>query len=197
MYTLEQIKKAIQAKGYVWFDSDTNYDINIVGVRTSSTGKAVTNKFDDFITVSYKLNGEQKFHCWKCTTDPGTKAVKEYHNPNGVARLVPNQYRGSHRVDLHQGKYEALKQQKPVKVYRDKNKDMTFDETVIQEGLFGINIHRSNPKTESEFVENWSEGCQVFKAAKDFAEFMKICNESKKIHGNSFTYTLIESKDIA
>ena len=51
MYTLEQIKKAIQAKGYVWFDSDKNYDINIVGIRTSSTGKAVTNKFDDFITV--------------------------------------------------------------------------------------------------------------------------------------------------
>jgi hypothetical protein len=104
MYTLEQIKKAIQAKGYVWFDSDTNYDINIVGIRTSSTGKKVTNLFDDFITVAYKVNGEQKFHCWKCTTDPGTKAVKEFHNPNGVARLVPNQYRGSHRVDLHQGK---------------------------------------------------------------------------------------------
>ena len=146
--------------------------------------------------MSYKVNGEQKFHCWKCTTDPGTKAVKEFHNPNGVARLVPNQYRGSHTIGLHQGKYEALKQQKPVKVYRDKNKDMTFDETNIQEGLFGINIHRSNPKTESEFVENWSEGCQVFKAVKDFNEFMKICNLAKSVHGNSFTYTLIESKDI-
>jgi hypothetical protein len=196
MYTLEKIKKAVQAKGYVWFDSNSNYDLNIVGVRTSSTGKAVTNKFDDFITVSYKVNGEQKFHCWKCTTDPGTKAVKEFHNPNGVARLVPSQYRGSHTIGLHQGKYEALKQQKPVKVYRDKNKDMTFDETNIQEGLFGINIHRSNPKTESEFVENWSEGCQVFKAVKDFNEFMKICNLAKSVHGNSFTYTLIESKDI-
>jgi hypothetical protein len=196
MYTLEQIKKAVQAKGYVWFDSNTNYDLNIVGVRTSSTGKAVTNKFDDFLTVSYKVNGEQKFHCWRCTTDPGTKAVKQFHNPNGVARLVPNQYRGSHAVGMHQGKYEALRQQKPVKVYRDKNKDMTFDETNIQEGLFGINIHRSNPKTESEFVENWSEGCQVFKAVKDFNEFMKICNLAKGVHGNSFTYTLIESKDI-
>ena len=42
MYTLEKIKKAVQAKGYVWFDSNSNYDLNIVGVRTSSTGKAVT-----------------------------------------------------------------------------------------------------------------------------------------------------------
>jgi hypothetical protein len=196
MYTLEQIKKAVKAKGYVWFDSDTNYDLNIVGVRTSSTGKKVTNLFDDFITVSYKLNGEQKFHSWSNTTDPGTKAVKELHNPNGVARLVPGQYRSSHEIGLHQGKYEALKQLNPVKVYRDANKDEVFDENKVQEGIFGINIHRSNPKTESTFVENWSEGCQVFKKVKDFNEFLAICKQGSKVHGNKFTYTLIESKDI-
>jgi hypothetical protein len=89
-----------------------------------------------------------------------------------------------------------MRQVKPVKVYRDKNKDMTYDETVIQEGLFGINGHRSNPKTESEYVENWSEGCQVFKRLKDFNEFMALIRKAKDIHGNSFTYTLIESKDI-
>ena len=41
-----------------------------------------------------------------------------------------------------------------------------------------------------------NEGCQVFKRVKDFDEFMKIVKKSKKIHGNSFTYTLIESNDI-
>jgi hypothetical protein len=101
-----------------------------------------------------------------------------------------------HSVRLHQGKYEALGQQKPCTVWRDKNKDMTFDEVTTDTGLFGINIHRSNPKTESEYVENWSEGCQVFKKVKDFNEFMKICNKAKAIHGNSFTYTLITSEDI-
>jgi hypothetical protein len=40
------------------------------------------------------------------------------------------------------------------------------------------------------------EGCQVFKRVKDFDEFMKIVKKSAKIHGNSFTYTLIESNDI-
>ena len=73
---------------------------------------------------------------------------------------------------------------------------MTFDETVIDEGLFGINIHRSNPKTQSEYVENWSEGCQVFKRLKDFEEFMEICRKAREIHGNSFTYTLITTKDL-
>lgn len=195
-FTREQIEKTVKSKGYAWFENG-DFDVNIVGIRNSKTGKAVTNKFDDWISVSYKEGGEWKFRIWPITTDPGTKAVKEYHNPNGVARLVPNQYRGSHMVGLHQGKYEALKQKSNVKVYRDKNKDMTFNETVIQEGVFGINIHRSNPKTESEYVENWSEGCQVFKRVKDFNEFMKICNLAKAAHGNSFTYTLIESSDIS
>ena len=198
MHTKEQIKNAVEAKGYVWFNDEGNkgFDVNIVGIRNSSVGNAVTNVFDDYMTLSYKENGEWKFHQWAITTDPGTKAVKEYHNPNGVARVVPNQYRGMWAVGKHQGKYEAMTQVKPVKVYRDKNKDMTFNETVIQEGLFGINGHRSNPTSESTYVENWSEGCQVFKRVKDFSEFMSVINKSKNIHGNSFTYTLITSADI-
>ena len=199
-YTKEQIEKAVIAKGYKWFSDDANkgFDVNLVGVRNSATGKKVTNLFDDTLTLSFKEGGVWKFYEWKITTDPGRKAVLEYHNPNGVGRLVPGQYRGVWKIDLHQGKYKALCQRLGnVKVYRDKNKDMTFNETVIQEGLFGINIHRSNPKTESEYVENWSEGCQVFKRVKDFNEFMAICEKAAAIHGNKFSYTLIESADIA
>ena len=199
MYTKEQIEAAVKAKGYVWFEDASNkgFDVNIIGIRNSSTGKKVTNVFDDWMTISYKENGVWKSHVWACTTDPGTKAVKEFKNPNGVARLVPGQYRGVWKVDLHQGKYEALCQRLGnVKVYRDKNKDMTFNETEVQEGMFGINIHRSNPKTESQFVENWSEGCQVFKRVKDFNEFMAICKKASAIHGNKFSYTLLESADI-
>ena len=36
----------------------------------------------------------------------------------------------------------------------------------------------------------------VFYVGKGFGEFMKIVKKSAKIHGNSFTYTLIESNDI-
>ena len=199
-YTREQIEKAVTAKGYKWFSDDSNkgYDVNIVGIRNSATGKTVTNLFDDTLTVSFKENGVWKYFEWKITTDPGRKAVLEYHNPNGVGRLVPGQYRGVWKIDLHQGKYKALCQRLGnVKVYRDKNKDMTFNESVVQEGMFGINIHRSNPKTESEYVENWSEGCQVFKRVKDFNEFMAICEKAAAIHGNKFSYTLLESSEIA
>ena len=196
VHTKEQVEAAVKAKGYVWFEDANNkgYDVNIVGIRNSSTGDKVTNAFDDLLTISYKENGEWKFHSWLATTDPGKKGVMEYHNKSGVARLVEGQYRGSHTIRLHQGKYEALGQAKNVKVYRDANKDMKYDETKIDEGVFGINIHKAG--ADSTYVENWSEGCQVFKKSADFEEFMKICRKAKDIHGNSFTYTLIESLDI-
>ena len=193
-YTREQIKTAVQSKGFVWFDSPKDYDVNIVGVRNSATGDKVTNVFDDIMTVSYKVDGEWKFHSWPCTTDPGKKGVQQYHNAKGVARLVEGQYRGSHGIGLHQGKYEALKQYKSVKVFRDADRNMTYAENKVDEGVFGINIHKAG--ADSTYVENWSEGCQVFKRVKDFEEFMTICRKARDIHGNSFTYTLIESADI-
>jgi hypothetical protein len=197
MYIREQIEKAVKAKGYAWFNDDANktYDVNIVGVRNMLTGQKVTNVFDDHLTISYKdETGAWQFFIWAATTDPGKKGVLQYHNKDGVARLVANQYRGSHTIRLHQGKYEALGQQKPMKVYRDSNKDLVYDETKITEGVYGINIHKAGQ--DSTWVENWSEGCQVFKRVKDFDAFLKICKKARKIHGNSFTYTLINSTDI-
>jgi len=195
-FTREQVEAAVKAKGYVWFEDASNkgYDVNIIGIRNASTGQTVTNVFDDALTISYKENGVWKFHSWAATTDPGKKGVKEYHNAAGVARLVEGQYRSSHIIRLHQGKYEALGQNKPVKVWRDANKDMVYDENKIQEGVFGINIHKAG--ADSTYVENWSEGCQVFKKSADFESFMKICRKAKDIHGNNFTYTLIKSTDI-
>ena len=194
--TREQVETAVKSKKYVWFEDTNNkgYDVNIVGIRNSATGDKVTNLFDDYLTISYKENGEWKFHIWAATTDPGTKGILETKNKSGIARLVEGQYRGSHTIRLHQGKYEALGQAKNVKVYRDANRDMKYDETKIDEGVFGINIHHAG--ADSTYVNDWSMGCQVFKKKKDFEEFMKICRKSRDIHGNSFTYTLIESSDI-
>ena len=198
-YTREQIENAMASKGYRYFKSG-DLNLNIIGVRNSETKNRVTNAFDDCITLSYKLDGEWKFHCFKCTTDPGTHWVENLLNPNGVAILKPNQYRGSHKIGLHQGKYEALKQQKPLEVYRDDNQDGIYDclEEDVEKGIFGINIHRATAKTggKSTRVDKWSAGCQVISSNDDFAVFMKICNQAKDLWGNSFTYTLIESKDI-
>jgi hypothetical protein len=197
-YTREQIEAAVKAKGYAWFNDDANksYDVNIVGVRNSTTGKKVTNLFDDVITISFKDDkGVWQYFEWANTTEPGKKGVQKYQNVKGVARLVPGQYRGVWTVDKHQGKYEALCQRLGnVKVFRDADRDLEYDEDNTDTGMFGINIHKAGQ--DSTWVENWSEGCQVFKRVKDFDVFMKICKAAAKIHGNRFSYTLIESKDI-
>ena len=195
MYSKEQIEKAVKSKGFVWFDGAKDYDVNIVGVRNATPGQKVTNLFDDKLTLSYKVGGEWFFHEWDATTEPGKKGVMQFHNSGGVARLVPDQYRGVYKVSMHQGKYQALCQRLgDVTVWRDKNRDMDFDEIIRDTGMFGINIHKAG--TVSNFVENWSEGCQVFKRTKDFNDFMVLINRAKEIHGNHFTYTLLISSDI-
>jgi hypothetical protein len=202
MYTREQIEEAVKSKGYKWFEDHNNkgYDVNIVGIRNNATKGRVTNAFDDHITISYKVGGEWQFHCYKCTTDPGSHWVKNILSESGVAVLKPGQYRSSHKLRLHQGKYMALGQQKPVKVYRDNNLDNKYDlnENSLEEGIFGINIHRATGRTggTSTRVDKWSAGCQVIANNNDWHEFLDICQTAREIWGNSFTYTLIESKDI-
>ena len=197
-YTREQIQKAVESKGYKWFEGG-DYNLNIVGIRNSSTNNEVTNKFDDTLTVSYSVNGEMKYHEFAATTDPGQHWEKNLLNKDGVAILVPNQYRGSHEIRKHQGKYEALCQKKPVKVYRDNNKDGKYDmlEENIHEGIFGINIHKAGSRVNgSTQIDKWSAGCQVFSKESDFNQLMELAYKAKNLYGNSFTYTLIESKDI-
>ena len=202
MYTREQIETAVKAKGYKWFEdtNDKGYDVNIVGVRNNETKGRVTNAFDDHITISYKIDGEWYFECFKCTTDPGTHWVENIMREEGVAILKPGQYRGSHKLRLHSGKYMALGQQKPVKVYRDNNRDGKYDliEESVQEGLFGINIHRATGRSggTSTRVDKWSAGCQVIANNDDWHCFLDICHAAREIWGNSFTYTLIESDDV-
>jgi hypothetical protein len=192
--TAQEIKTIIQSKGYVWFDGG-DYDVNIISFRNPKTGRKVTNQFDDLLTLTYKENGNWIVTEYPVTVDPGTKPMQNPSNKKGCAILVPGQYRSTYTVRLHANKYEALCQKldKPVKVYRDNTKDTVYnlDPTTIEAGVFGINIHRSSLTGESNTVDDWSEGCTVFKRLRDFNEFMSIINKSKNLYGNSFTYTLI------
>jgi len=204
MYTRESIESAVKSKGYVWFEDKNNkgYDVNIVGVRNEETKGRVTNAFDDHITISYKdYEGNWQFHCYNCTTDPGTHWVENIMRKEGVAVLKEGQYRRSHKIRLHGGKYTALGQQNDVTVYRDNNKDGVYDldDDNTQTGVFGINIHRATSKAgrKSTRVDKWSAGCQVIADNDDWHEFLSICQEAREVWGNNFTYTLIQSTDVA
>ena len=199
-YTREQIENAMNGLGHKYFHHGA-YNVNIIGVRNGATGDEITNKFDDCMTISYKdEKGNWNFNCWKCTTDPGSYWAENLMNKAGVAILKEGQYRGSHMIGLHQGKYEALRQKGALKVYRDNILDDEYDliEEDVQSGIFGINIHKAGSwKSGSVQVDKWSAGCQVFSKQDDFYDFMSVMNKSRDRWGNSFTYTLINSKDVS
>ena len=202
-HTREKIAEVMASKGYKYFTDDNNksYDVNIIGIRNDETKGRVTNAFDDTMTISYKNeDGEWQYHEFNCKTDPGTHWVENILNDRGVAILKPGQYRGSHKLRLHQGKYLALGQKKHMKIYRDANLDGQYDliEESVKDELIGIIIHRATSRAgnKSTRVDKWSAGCQVIADNDDWHEFLDICQIAREIHGNSFSYTLLNSNDI-
>jgi len=195
----EQFKSIINKKGYAFFDKN-KYNLNIIGVRNSSHNP---EKFDDSLLTIYKNNeNEWEVLSYEITTEPGPSILRKPINPDGTAILVPDQYRGVYQIGTHGGSYRhiALVQRNgKVKVYRDTNKNSTVEiaSESIQDGMFGINIHRHAAPNEKEYVRGSSAGCQVFKNSLDFADFMETCNKAADIFGNSFTYTLIEEEDLS
>ena len=197
---LEKIKSAdfskiLVDKDYVYFNKG-KYNLNIIGVRRADT--KVTNQFDDYIVVEYiDMYGIKTREVFAATTDPGLSSITNPISSKGCAILAPGQYRSCWKLGYHKGKYEAIVQYKPVKVYRDNNKNAVYDfnPKTVEEGTFGINIHKAG--THSTQVDNWSAGCQVFANKEDFEKFMKLVHyQISQGHGKLFTYTLINEEDL-
>jgi hypothetical protein len=130
------------------------------------------------------------------TTDPGTYWLNNPMQPSGTAILKQGQYINSHKIGLHQGKYKALTQQKPVTVIRDydRNALLDFNNGKEDTGLFGINIHRANATGTTKNIDKYSAGCQVFEKADDFANFLELAEKHNTMYGNNFTYTLVDER---
>lgn len=188
------LEKVFEKKEYI-FHNVGRFQLNIFGVRTKNK---VADSFDDWIGVAYiNEKNEQVCEAFRATTDAGTYWLKNPMKKNGTALLVPNQYLRAYRFGYHRGQYLALLQVKEMKVYRDndKNQILDYNEATIEEGLFGINIHRTNPLAFAKNVYKWSAGCQVFQRTSEFNYFMELCKKHKKFYGNSFTYTLLLEED--
>lgn len=192
--TLDPTMAVMKKKGYKVFSNEAGFDLNIVGIRTK---ELQANRFDDFITVFYRIHGEWLFNVFKCTTDPGAYWLKNPMNVSGTAILKEGQYRRSHRIGKHKGKYIALVQNSPLTVFRDFNRDKVLNLKAGSEqtGMFGINIHRSSASHESTQVDKWSAGCQVFCDPNQFKFFINLCKQGRDSFGNSFTYTLLNERD--
>jgi len=187
--------KALNKKGYALFENDAKpYNLNIVGIRNSNPKP---NVFNDLMAVFWKYQGRWNMVQMDFTSEAGLHWLENPLSAKGTAILKEGQYRGCWQLSLHQGKYKALCQRKPVTVIRDNNKDDKYDyDAPTEEGLFGINIHRANSKTESTQVDKWSAGCQVIQSPHEYDVFIKMCEEATEVFSNSFTYTLINENDL-
>lgn len=193
---IQQIKQLAKQKGYIIYDEP--YKLNIWGFRANSN---VPNVFDDELHVFTNIAKTGKpnwaYFVFKITTDPGTYWLKNPLNDQGTAILKAGQYVDTYAIDMHRGKYLALCQRlRKVTVIRDYNRDAILDFYNGREstGMFGINLHRANRVGSTYTIDKNSAGCQVFKNAADFAFFMKLCEVHRQLHGNIFTYTLIDKR---
>lgn len=192
LITPEAVKFIFQQKGYKFYENDSkNLNLNIIGVRSNDM---TPNTFNDFMCLLWKYKGVWNVKVYNCTTDPGLYYLENPININGTAIIVPGQYSGVYIYGQHKG-YPALEQVKPIKVYRDNDKDGVFDldPNTIENGVNKTNIHHAGQNSTQ--VDKWSAGCQVIANLNDWNEFIEYCKESKDIYGNSFTYTLILESD--
>lgn len=188
----EAFLSVMSEKGYrVYSDAKQPFNLNIVGWRYAHS---LPDRFDDLLAVYIPLrNGEWVYRAWPVTTRPGIPWLINPMNKKGAAIMVPGQYKQAYSIGWYKG-YKALRQVRPVEVYRDADYDYEFDMSpdTIERGLFGIHIHRAG--LLSKVVGQSSAGCQVFQTHADFKEFMTYCEAAELHWGNKFTYTLLETE---
>ena len=188
-----EILDRVEQHGFVTFEGE--YDLNLIGLRNPNQ---TANKFDDLFFVVFKEDGLWKEFIFECTTDPGTYWLQNPSRVLGTAIMVhPQQARGAYKLDLHAGKYLALCQRKPIKVWRDGNKDQILDrEGEEHSGYFGVNIHRASQSRIVDDVERYSAGCTVIQSFLNFDMLIHLCKKQVQILGvDTFTYTLIEGEE--
>ena len=191
-YPLSNIFEVFKKLNYVY--NTKPYMLNIVGIRVNE----VPNTFDDTMVVFWKDNN----NVWNkreypITTDTGTFWL---NNPMekklGSGMMKEGQYLDTYKIGKHRGKYNALRQEKIVCAYRERDKDdiFTFNENSVGCGKYSMNIHKAGIK--SDVVNNWSAGCQVFSKTADFNEFMKLVYKQQEYYPNTlYTYTLLDTRN--
>jgi hypothetical protein len=134
----------------------------IVYIRTDY---GLTNTYDDFAVLFFDGN---IVDVAPCSTTAGRHYVM---NPltvggiTGTAVAIENQIvKGCHKFVTSSNwktlwlKMPYFQQIKPMKIYRDGNKDNVINKGIITEGLYGINLHRGGL---GSLIERWSAGCQI------------------------------------
>lgn len=155
--------------------------VNVVGIRSFSQ-KA--NSYDDFMTVFYvDPNGKESyggkkwtFKSWSITTEPGSTILNAPDNNLGAAIVAEGQYTHSHNIGLHHSSYNTLHNGNPILVYRDNDRDKwaqkSTDNLTVYIPYTNIHCSGAQDKGGTADINTWSAGCQVFRRASDYMDFI-------------------------
>ena len=171
-----------QVKGLDSFSEIPN-NYWILGIQNS---KDNFNRFDD---VFYLFDGENIIKRTLGTTNAGSEGLMNFrtYNRKGVAVIKTNEwYRGLWTYGLHKGKMPALKQIKPIKYYRDGNKNREVEEIgELHNGIIGIDFHTATYLKDlsifRKFIGKWSLGCQVVNSLLDYHFILDLIKEQNVI----------------
>lgn len=190
-----QLESVLQRLGHKIFDDGKPYHLNVVGIRSKP---GVPNKFDDTLCIFFKdEKGVRTMYRLNITTEPGRYWLNNPGRVEGTAVLARGQHLYCWAMGFHKGEYPALVQVGPMTVYRDNDKDDIAEEQGIkQKGIFGINLHRSNPNTQSINVEKWSAGCQVTSKDEELDIILALARQHFSYRDENISYTLIYSTDL-
>ena len=172
-------------------DSFTKFPKNywILGVQSQEDA---TNKFDDKF---YIFQGEKFVMVTTGTTNAGINGLKGYdkYNKHGVAVWKTDEwYHGVWKFGKHKGKMDALRQVKPIKYYRDGDRDGKSEEIGKQySGIIGVNFHTNTYNKRNtlvrEMIGGWSLGCQVCNQTNHYYRIIDLVKDQ-----TSVTYCLIK-----
>lgn len=152
------------------------------------TDEVLTNTFDDYVV---RFNGGVIDMICVCTTTAGDYYVNNPVTSGGVtgtAIACEQQIMGSHKFvsgkDWKKLWLNApyFQQKKPIKIFRDNDKDKKITKVLSFVGLFGINFHRMGLAFK---INNWSAGCHGC-MDNDWYNMINIFENGEKID-----YTLI------
>lgn len=161
----------------------------ILGVQSNEDAY---NQFDDKF---YLFKGTKFILVTSGTTNSGASGIMNYdkYKKNGVAVVKTNEwYYNIWKYGYHNNIMPALKQVKPIKFYRDSNKNIKIEENgELYNDIIGINFHTvSYSKILSlvrYFIDSWSQGCQVINSLKDYYNILSLVKKQDYV-----TYCLIK-----
>lgn len=180
---LQLLNKVKSLSSFVQIPSD----YWLLGVQSNEDN---LNKFDDKF---YLFCGHQFIFRTFGTTNAGKSGLYNPTNSEGVAIIKTNEwYYDLWRHGYHKGRMKALVQNKPVKFYRDNNKNDDAEEIGrLYEDYIGINFHTvsydKNAKIIKEDINGWSLGCQVINNTVEYYQILDILKNQLTV-----TYCLLK-----